>query len=123
MISSLKPNEFIVVGTNESGHHYGGSAKQAFDDFGALWGNGYGPLGGQSYGIVTLNTRMEQVSLDYIGQQALLLSVIAKENPDKIFYLTPVGCGIANFKISDIEQLFKDMPKNVIKTEEWNDGE
>jgi hypothetical protein len=115
MITELKPNEIIVVGTNMLGNHYGGAAKQAYDNFGALWGEGFGSLGGQSYGIVTLNESMQKVSIGYIEQQAVKLRIIAGSNLNKRFLLTPVGTGIAGFTYEEIKPLFEDLPGNIIK--------
>ena len=123
MITSLKPNEYIVVGTNLNGHHYGGGAAQAFSNFGALWGEPIGCIGGQSYGIATLNQDMDKMPIDVIEAQVLNFKYTAESNSNKTFYLTPIGCGIAGFKRSEIKPLFKNMPPNVIFTEEWEESE
>jgi len=115
MINELKPNGYIVVGTNALGLHYGGAARQAYMNFGALIGQSRGCIGGQSYGIVTLDADMQKVSIEAIKKQRRELEIIARSNPDKIFYLTPIGTGIAGFTFDEIEPLFEKLPENIIK--------
>lgn len=119
MITELQPHQIIVVGTNEKGHHAGGAAAQAYRDFGALYGLGRESIGGQSYGIVTLDSQMNQVPLGDIGMQVAILRGIALLNPHKEFLLTKIGCGIAGFDEKDIKPLFKSMPDNVVLPEDW----
>ncbi len=115
MINHLEPHQIIIVGTNAMGAHGGGAAAQAYKDFGALWGQSEGCIGGQCYGIVTLDAVLKKVSLGYIGLQANRLKEVAKENPDKEFLLTPVGTGIAGFTMDEIDPLFENLPDNIVK--------
>jgi hypothetical protein len=112
-ITSLARHQYIVVGTNELGHHLGGAAAQAHKDFGSLWGRAYGTIGGQSYGIVTLDERMEKMPIINIQQQVFMLQLVAMNNPNIEFLVTRVGCGIANIGIEKIAPLFKDRPDNI----------
>ena len=52
-ITSLKPNEIFVFGSNIDGFHGGGAAYTAHKLFGAEWGVGVGPTG-QCYAIPTM---------------------------------------------------------------------
>lgn len=52
-ISSLKPGEVFVFGSNLAGHHGGGAARLAYERFGAKWGTGVG-MTGQCYAIPTM---------------------------------------------------------------------
>lgn len=115
MITSLKPNQIFVCGTNEAGIHAGGAAAQAYKDFGALMGQSRGAIGGQSYGVITLDHNMQKVSLKDIENQARDLATCALANPNKEFLLTPVGTGIAGFTIDEMSPLFDNMPENVIR--------
>lgn len=115
MISELTPNQYIVVGTNDLGLHAGGAAAQAHRDFGALLGCARGCIGGQTYGIATLDKSSNKVEMVDLRMQVFDLRTIAKANPDKEFLLTPVGTGIAGFKYKDIEGMFEYMPENVVK--------
>lgn len=119
MITKLQPNEIFIFGSNLKGHHFGGAAKQAFDDFGAEWGIGEG-LTGQSYAFPTLDEYMQQLPKQVLQHAVKLLYKCATDNPDKRFYLTKVGCGIANYKESFIKTLFKgNRPKNILMPSDW----
>lgn len=112
MITSLRPNEIFVFGSNIEGEHLGGAARQAYDDFGAIWGIGVG-FAGQTYAIPTMGG-MEQIKLyvDQFKHQAVLY-------PEFRFLLTRIGCGIAGYTDEEIAPLFKGAPLNVIFPKEW----
>jgi hypothetical protein len=59
-ITKLKENEIFVFGSNLAGSHGGGAARQAYEHFGAIWGQGVG-LQGQSYGIPTMHGGVETI--------------------------------------------------------------
>ena len=119
MITKLEPRQMIVVGTNDMGLHASGAAAQAYRDFGALMGQARGALGGQSYGIATLDRDMQKVPLEDIASQARDLKTCALANPDKEFLLTAVGCGIAGFSVEEIAPLFQNAPSNVVLPDEF----
>ena len=100
MITSLKPNQVFVFGSNLAGSHGGGAARQAFEKFGAKWGVGVGPTG-QSYAIPTMHGGLSAIQ-PYVEQ----FLEYAKANPDKEFLVTRIGCGIAGFRDRDIAPLF-----------------
>lgn len=118
MITSLKPNQIFVFGSNMSGKHYGGAAKQAADQFGAQYGIGEG-LTGQCYAFPTLDEHFMQVSHNVLRAARLMLYKCAEANPDKEFLLTPVGTGIAGFSEVHMKKLFKNAPSNIRKPEGW----
>ncbi len=99
-ISDLKENEIFVFGSNLEGLHGGGAAEIAHNKFGAIWGQGVG-LQGSSYGIPTMHGGIEEIK-PYIDE----FIDFAKANPDLIFLVTRVGCGIAGFHDSEIGPLF-----------------
>ncbi len=101
-ISSLRPDEVFVFGSNLAGHHQGGAARTAVDKFGAVWGQGVG-LQGQSYAIPTMQGGVETIR-PYVDE----FIDFAKINYTKRFVVTKVGCGIAGHKVSDIAPLFAD---------------
>ena len=113
MINTLDENEVFVFGSNIEGQHLGGAARQAYDQFGAIWGVGVGYMG-QSYAIPTMFESIEEIK-PYVAQ----FKQYAGEMPHKTFLLTKVGCGIAGFSEDEISPLFADMPKNVIKPKGW----
>ena len=51
-IKRLSRCEVFVFGSNIDGHHSGGAARTAMNNFGAQWGKGVGPQG-QCYAIPT----------------------------------------------------------------------
>lgn len=114
MIKKLKPNQIFVFGSNKYGHHLGGAAKQAYKDFGAVWGMGWG-IYGQSYAFPTLGYKMEKLSIEELETERDNLYECAERNTDKDFLLTPVGTGIAGYEYSTIERLFNDLPLNIRK--------
>jgi hypothetical protein len=99
-ISSLKPDEVFVFGSNLAGMHGGGAARVARIRFGAVWGQGIG-LQGQSYAIPTMQGGVETIRPyvdDFIS--------FAMEHRELFFYVTRIGCGIAGFKDEEIAPLF-----------------
>ena len=123
MINSLAPNEIFVFGSNLQGMHAGGAAKCAMK-FGAEWGNGVG-IQGNTYAIPTLTfpggTEEHMLPVSEIGKYVNEFIMYAAHNPDKHFYVTPIGCGIAGFTPAQIAPLFKNALKldNVSLPEEF----
>ena len=101
-IDSLQPGEIFVFGSNLNGYHGGGAARAALNHFGAQWGVGVGPQG-QSYAIPTMQGGPETIR-PYVDQ----FIAYAKSQKDLTFLVTPIGCGIAGFKVEDIAPLFKE---------------
>lgn len=118
-ITSLKPNEVFVFGSNTEGRHGKGAALVAKQKFGAVYGKTTG-LQGQSYAIVTkdLSKGEKSISLNQIGKQLQDLMLFAKDNPDKKFYVTKLGSSLAGYTVSDITSLFDKLknitPSNVV---------
>ena len=100
-ITSLKPNEIFVFGSNLAGMHGGGAARMARLYFGAVLGNGDGPQG-QSYAIPTMQGGVETIR-PYVDK----FIGYAKAHPEQTFLVTPIGCGIAGFTSDDIAPLFE----------------
>ena len=100
-ITSLKPNEIFVFGSNLAGMHGGGAARMARLYFGAVQGNGDGSQG-QSYAIPTMQGGVETIR-PYVDK----FIGYAKAHPEQTFLVTPMGCGIAGFTPDDIAPLFE----------------
>lgn len=105
-ISDLEENEIFVFGSNLEGNHGGGAALSAYEKFGAVWGQGTG-LQGSSYGIPTMHGGVDEIR-PFVNE----FIDFAKENPDLIFLVTRVGCGIAGFHETEIAPLFSEA-KNI----------
>lgn len=99
-ITSLKPDEIFVFGSNLHGIHAGGAARIAHLKFGAEMGNGVG-IQGQSYAIPTMQGGVETIK-PYVDE----FVAYASHHPEQHFLVTPIGCGIAGFQPSDIAPLF-----------------
>lgn len=116
-ITKLADNEVFVFGSNLKGLHMGGAARIAWQKFGAIYGQGIG-MQGQSYAIPTMQGSVETIK-PYVDE----FIEYAKNHPEKMFLVTPIGCGIAGFTPEEIAPLFtgaKDMenvwlPESFIK--------
>lgn len=104
-IISLKENEVFVFGSNLKGQHGGGAAKLAYKKWGAKWGIGIGHKG-QTYAIPTKRDFAHAMPLDEIRPFVDQFIHYAKANPDQIFLVTKIGCGLAGYDIVDIAPLF-----------------
>ena len=100
-ITSLKPNEIFVFGSNLAGMHGGGAARMAHELFGAEWGVGVGRTG-QCYAIPTMQGGVETIR-PYVDE----FIEYAKQHPELLFRVTRIGCGIAGFTNEEIAPLFK----------------
>jgi len=99
-ITHLREGEVFVFGSNIQGHHGGGAARCAMQNFGARWGIGVG-MQGQSYAIPTMQGGVETIR-PYVHQ----FIEYATANPHKQFLVTRIGCGIAGFTVAEIAPLF-----------------
>ena len=114
-ITSLKPDEVFVFGSNLDGFHGGGAARAALNHFGAIWGQGVG-MQGQSYAIPTMQGGVETIQPfvdQFIGY--------ARQNPTYRFLVTRIGCGIAGFTDEEIAPLFREAVnvENICLPIEW----
>lgn len=100
-INALSSDEVFVFGSNLAGHHGGGAARTALKKFGAIYGQGVG-LQGQSYAIPTMQGGVETI-VPYVDE----FIDFAEKHPDKYFYVTRIGCGIAGFRDEEIAPLFE----------------
>jgi hypothetical protein len=131
-ITSLKPNEVFVFGSNAEGAHGKGAALIAKQKFGAIQGQAEG-LQGQSYAIITKKDwRVEKSStLTEIGNDIMKFVSFASVNPEKKFYVTKIGSSLAGYSIAEIKNLWKqvnevwkhdmffDIPDNIILPKEF----
>jgi hypothetical protein len=106
-ITKLNPNEIFVFGSNLSGRHGKGAAKQALT-WGAIWGQGAG-LQGRTYGIPSKNASITRtLSIKEIKPFVDDFIQFAKENEDLIFLVTEIGCGLANLTPKEVAPLFEE---------------
>lgn len=113
MIRELQPNEVFVFGSNAGGFHGGGAARFAFENFGAVWGEGHG-LYGQSYAIDTMS------GMDTMRDDVRTFLGFATEHPELRFLVTEIGCGIAGYTPAEVAPLFAGSPSNVVLPKSFN---
>lgn len=104
-ISELRDDEIFVFGCRRSGRHFEGAAKFAWENFGAILGQGEG-LQGRSYAIPTAG-----VGLGWIRHAVNRFTEFASANPELKFLVTPVGCGLGLWDYDDIAPLFRNASK------------
>lgn len=106
-IKKLQLGEVFVFGSNESGRHGLGAAKTALG-WGAKWGQAEG-LQGRTYGIPTKDSSIRRtLSIVEIKPYVDKFIQFAKENPNVIFLVTEIGCGLAGLKPKEVAPLFVD---------------
>jgi len=107
-INKLEDNEIFVFGSNLSGRHSKGAAKQALT-WGAKWGQAAG-LQGKTYGIPTIAAPGigNKISIARIKPYVDRFIEFAKEHPELTFLVTEVGCGLAYHGAEEMAPLFKE---------------
>jgi len=108
----------FVFGSNEAGKHGLGAALRAKQVYGAVWGQGEG-LQGKSYGIPTKDSRLRTLSLSKIERYITTFKIFAQKYPQKKFFVTEVGTGLAGLKHEDIAPMFIGSPTNCVFSTTW----
>lgn len=110
--------DIFVFGSNESGYHGAGAALFAYQKLGAKMHQGVG-LQGQTYAIPTKDHYIKTLPLSEIQYYVDEFKTFARKNPDKHFFITRLGCGLAGYNDTDIAPLFKDSPPNCLLPIGW----
>jgi len=106
IISELNDNEIFVFGSNKSGIMGAGSARTAFNRFGAKWGDGHG-VTGRCYAIPTKDYYISRtLTIDEIKLYVEEFILYTKNFKNLKFLVTQIGCGLANYKPYQIAPLF-----------------
>jgi hypothetical protein len=113
VITWLDDSQVFVFGSNMAGRHGKGAALDAYRKFGAIWGAGYG-LMGKSFAIPTKNYDLDPMPLPEISFYVRNFVREAIERHDLTFLVTPIGCGLAGYKPSQIAPMFLGSPKNCV---------
>ena len=106
IVKELAFNEIFTFGSNLSGFHGKGSALQA-KRWGAKYGEGVG-LWGRTYAIPTKDYKIKTLPLRKIVPYVEAFIECAECNPDCIFLVTEIGCGLAGYTPEDIAPMFKE---------------
>jgi len=121
-ITSLKENEIFVFGSNESGIHGGGAAKLAMK-WGAEYRNPEG-IQGNTYAIPSKDKSIfRTLEISEIKPYVDNFIEYAKNNEDKTFFVTEIGCGLAGLTPEQVAPLFEGtiFVKNVhLPLKFWN---
>lgn len=102
----------FVFGSNLAGIHGAGAALWAVKNSGAIYGQGEG-LQGDSYAIPTKDHSIRTLSLEDINKSVKKFLKFAESNPNLVFKVTPIGCGLAGYKPIDIAWMFEKSLPNV----------
>lgn len=114
------PKETIFVfGSNLAGFHGAGAAWAARQFYGAVLGVGEGPTG-QSYAIPTKDHNIETLPIEEVYKAVRRFVIYTHCNPDKNFFVTRVGCGLAGFTDDQIAPMFAGAI-NCSFAEEWKE--
>ena len=116
IINHLREGEIFVFGSNCEGRHGAGAAKQA-----RKWGAEYGKASGRqgrTYAIITKDLRLgrRSIPMSRIQEQLLVLIEYASEHPNLNFLLTPIGCGLGGYQLSELEAILPPLPNNILPT-------
>lgn len=114
----MNKTKIFVFGSNLAGRHGKGAALTAYRNHGAIYGEGVG-LQGQSYAIPTKDEDLKTLPLSKIQRYVDQFVRFAKLNPDMIFEVTRVGCGLAGYDDNEIAPMFSDAPSNCILPVGW----
>lgn len=106
VITFLPRNHIFVFGSNLKGVHGKGAAKTAYKKFGAYWGNGRG-LMRNSYAIPTKENPHVSLPLAAIARYVAEFIETAQADTSRVYLVTPIGCGLAGYKPSQIAPFFK----------------
>ena len=109
--STTGPVRVFVFGSNLEGIHGAGAAKEAAAKYHAIRGGGEGlnfdsldNLG--SYALPTKETPRKSLSLEDIEFYIESFQKTTQEHPDKVFYVSAIGTGLAGHSAEDISELF-----------------
>lgn len=110
--------EIFVFGSNRAGRHGKGAALYARNFCGAVQGQGEG-LQGESYGIPTKDENLKVLPLAAIAGHVATFLAFARNHPELIFNVTPIGCGLAGYRQEQIRPLLEPLPSNCRLTNDW----
>lgn len=108
---AVAARKVFVFGSNLAGRHGKGAALAARREHGAIYGQGDGPQG-FAYAIPTKDAQLTTLSLETIASHVEAFKRYAAAHPHMTFRVTPIGCGLAGYRPSQIAPMFHDAPGN-----------
>jgi hypothetical protein len=111
--------KILVFESNLAGRHVRGVALRAYNNHGAIYGQGNG-LQGESYAIPIRDEDMKALPLTRINRYVEQFIKFATLNPTTHFEVTRVGCdAMAGYTDDDIAPMFIDAPNNCTLPAGW----
>lgn len=116
-----------VFGSNLAGIHGGGAARVAHKIYDRPYGfnTAFGLHTSinlqESFAIPTKDTSIRTLPLYYIEEFVEMFRDYVEEHPNKMFFVTRIGCQLAGYENSDIAPMFKGFPDNCSFAEEWRE--
>jgi hypothetical protein len=98
--------KIFVFGSNLLGIHKRGAALEAFQQHGAILGQGIG-LQGNSYAIPTKETPARSLDLVQINKFVADFLNYAYYTPEHVYHVTQIGCGLAGWHPNQIAPMFR----------------
>jgi len=111
-------NQIFVFGSNLAGRHGKGAALTAYRKYGAIYGQGVG-MQGNSFAIPTKDEQLNTLPVDKIEKYVNNFIKYATLNPNLMFQVTRIGCGLAGYDDNEIAPLFIHAPSNCILPVGW----
>lgn len=108
----------FVFGANLGGRHGLGAAALAARRYGAITGQGSGPMG-NSYAIPTKDAKLAVLPLVQIEASIAEFLRYANAAPQLRFWVTRIGCVLAGYSNAQIAPMFKGAPENCSFAREW----
>lgn len=106
----------FVFGSNLAGAHGAGAAREANQQWGAIYGQGVGHFG-NSYAIPTKDRSIQTMPVEAIAPYVTDFLTFAAAHPEHSFIVTAIGCGLAGHSPADIAPLFAGATENVFLSE------
>lgn len=116
----MSDNTIFVFGSNEAGRHGLGAALTAYQKHGAVRGVGYGHRG-NSFALPTKDRYLQTLPLVNINDYVIRFLNYAHDNPDLLFKVTRVGCGLAGLQDDQIAPMFVGGQDNLLYDLAWKD--
>lgn len=131
----MRPKFVFVFGSNDRGVHGGGAAAEAANNYGAVEGVGEGPTGNayaiptkkwvtgrrkitdpkdDNYGKWETYAYLKTMPYNEVEDAVETFITYARRNQDTIFFVTPIGCGLAGMDWKRIKGFFKSAPDNCV---------
>lgn len=111
-------SKIFVFGSNRQGVHGAGAALHAYHYRGAIYGDSVGPMG-NSYAIPTKHSPSLSMSVNDIHNEVDSFIEYALNHPEKQFFVTRIGCGLAGYDDCIIAPMFVGAPSNCDFPQEW----